>query len=160
MEPTKEIELRSEKVRNIIGQIPPLLVHSGMGVIALVVLITLTVSYFIPYYETVEGRVEILGDHREVLLPYKDQWRVQTGQQVRVEMDGFPQAQFGVLSGVISKIHPAPVKNGEMFLKVDMDLPDHLTTSNGNKLPFTPRMQGTATIIVSKQRLLLKLFVR
>lgn len=56
-----DIELRSEKVRNIIGQIPPFLVRSGIGVIALVVVLALAVCYFIPYYETAEGHITLFS---------------------------------------------------------------------------------------------------
>jgi len=162
-EKSRDIELRSEKVRNIIGQIPPFLVRSGMGMIAVVVALALGVCYFIPYYETVEGRVEILGDYGQILLPYEYQWKIQTGQQVRVELDGFPSTEFGTLRGVISEIYPSPIKDptdNQLFLKVEMDLPERLTTSNKNELPFTPGMQGTATVVVSKRRLLLELFAK
>lgn len=45
----KGIELRSEKVRNIIGKIPPRLLRTGIAIISLIILITLVIAYFIPY---------------------------------------------------------------------------------------------------------------
>jgi hypothetical protein len=234
----RDIELRSEKVRNIIGQIPPFLVRSGMGVIAVVVALALAVCYFIPYYETVEGNIEILsvpesviyvsstqgsvhlktdqneltvkrgdtigciqsadsvirltadisgilslnvkqdeqivagetlyaiapdsisGVYGRVLLSYDQKAKIQVGQQVRIELSGFPSKEYGILSGVVGEIYPFKVTtlSGQSFLKADVDLSDRLITSNRNELLFTPGMQGTATIIISKQRLLLTLF--
>ncbi len=45
----KSIELRSEKVRNIVGQIPSLLIRQGILIIGLVLLILLSISAFVPY---------------------------------------------------------------------------------------------------------------
>lgn len=45
----KYIELRSEKVRNIVGKIPPRLLRVGISTISLIILITLVIAYFIPY---------------------------------------------------------------------------------------------------------------
>lgn len=59
---SKPIELRSEKVRNIIGQIPPFLIRSGIGVISIVIVIALAVCYFIPYYETTQGNINIISN--------------------------------------------------------------------------------------------------
>jgi len=240
-------------VRNIIGQIPPVLVRSGMGVIAIVVALALAVCYFIPYYETVEGRVEIFsipeskicvspmqgsvhfeidehivdrGDtigyiqsadsvirltadisgklslnvkqernvaagevlyaitpnlvsniYGQILLPYEYKTKIQNGQQVRIELDGFPYKEYGMLQGVIGKIYPLAVaddgnvnpldadmpdaeQTAQMLLKADLDLPERLMTSSQGELSFIPGMQGTAIVIVSEQRLLLRLFNR
>lgn len=48
----KSIELRSEKVRNIVGQIPSLLIRQGILIIGLVLLILLSISAFVPYRKT------------------------------------------------------------------------------------------------------------
>lgn len=45
----KEIELRSEKVRNLLGEIPPALVRWGTVIIMVVFLILLLVLCFMPY---------------------------------------------------------------------------------------------------------------
>ena len=47
------IELRSEKVRNIIGKIPPVLIRYGTIIIGLALLTLFVVSAFIPYRETI-----------------------------------------------------------------------------------------------------------
>lgn len=55
----KDIELRSEKVRNIVGKVPPLLLRIGIAVISLVIILFIIGSYFMPYPETVETKVKI-----------------------------------------------------------------------------------------------------
>jgi|GEM_PF-2380939 len=47
----KDIELRSEKVRSIIGQIPPRLLRIGISIISLVVILASIAAYTIPYPE-------------------------------------------------------------------------------------------------------------
>ena len=44
-----EIELRSEKVRNLLGEIPPSLVRWGTVIIVAIFLILLLVVCFMPY---------------------------------------------------------------------------------------------------------------
>ncbi|MDE6077197.1 MAG: hypothetical protein K2G29_05640 [Muribaculaceae bacterium] len=43
------IELRSEKVRKLIGEIPPSLVRWGTAIIAILFLALLAAVYFLPY---------------------------------------------------------------------------------------------------------------
>ena len=53
------IELRSEKVRNLIGEIPPSLVRWGTAVIVLIFLLLLTALCFLPYpYSNGESIIE------------------------------------------------------------------------------------------------------
>lgn len=46
---SSDIELRSEKVRNLLGEIPPLLVRWGMVIIVATFLAILLVVCFVPY---------------------------------------------------------------------------------------------------------------
>lgn len=45
----RSFELRSEKVRSIVGQIPSSLVRYGITAIGVVLLCLLAVAYFLPY---------------------------------------------------------------------------------------------------------------
>lgn len=53
----RNIELRSEKVRNIVGKIPPAVDRYGITVIGLVLVVAVVVSMLIPYKETVDFSV-------------------------------------------------------------------------------------------------------
>lgn len=44
-----QIELRSEKVRNIIGTVPPALVRWNIAVIAIILAILILVVFLVPY---------------------------------------------------------------------------------------------------------------
>lgn len=58
----KQIELRSEKARNIIGQVPPLLLRQGIGLIALAWLALVGVAAFIPHRESISVEVRLTQD--------------------------------------------------------------------------------------------------
>jgi hypothetical protein len=247
---TNDIELRSEKVRNIIGQIPPFLVRGGIGIIAMVVVLALAVCYSIPYYETVQVRVELFSDpaseiclspaeghvqllsryeaedtsvnrgdtigciesadslirlvanisgrlsvnvrqnesvmagdvlysitpdsisgiYGRLLLPYEYRTKLKTGQSVKIELDGFPSKEYGVWEGSVGRIYPLAVGADNnfnvsdvetaSFLKMDVDLPMPLISSNGSEIVYAPKMCGSASIVISKRSLLLKLFTK
>ncbi len=53
MSEERNIELRSEKVRNIVGKIPPAVDRYGIAVIGLVLMAIVVASMLIPYKETV-----------------------------------------------------------------------------------------------------------
>lgn len=55
----KSIELRSEKVRNIVGQIPSLLIRQGILIIGMVLLIVLSISAFVPYRKTLPVDISV-----------------------------------------------------------------------------------------------------
>ena len=50
MQKGTEIELRSEKVRNLLGEIPPALVRWGTVIIVAIFLVLLLVVCFMPYH--------------------------------------------------------------------------------------------------------------
>ena len=55
----RSFELRSEKVRSIVGQIPSSLVRHGITAIGVVLLCLLAVAYFLPYKQVYSGTATI-----------------------------------------------------------------------------------------------------
>lgn len=53
----KSYELRSEKVRSIVGQIPPALVRYGTIILFAVLLIIFGIAYFMPYKQVYSGTI-------------------------------------------------------------------------------------------------------
>lgn len=54
-ENNKDIELRSEKIRNVVGKIPPRMLKIGISIISIVIICVLILAYVIPYpqYKTI-----------------------------------------------------------------------------------------------------------
>ena len=59
--PERSFELRSEKVRSIVGQIPSSLVRYGITAIGAVLLCLLAVAYFLPYEQVYSGTATVHG---------------------------------------------------------------------------------------------------
>lgn len=55
----RNFELRSEKVRNVVGQIPPTLIRYGTLVIALAIATMIGISAFIPYRKVITGTATV-----------------------------------------------------------------------------------------------------
>ena len=53
----RSLELRSEKVRSIVGQIPPALTRYGITITGVVLLIFLGIAYYIPYKQVYSGTI-------------------------------------------------------------------------------------------------------
>ena len=66
------IELRSEKVRNVIGKVPPRLVSLGTVIITIIVLALAVAFYKIPYPISIEANGEVVNQRTmQVFVPYK-----------------------------------------------------------------------------------------
>lgn len=55
----RSFELRSEKVRSIVGQMPSALMRYGISTIVIVLLCLSTVAYFLPYKQIYAGSATI-----------------------------------------------------------------------------------------------------
>jgi hypothetical protein len=61
-EQTQQIELRSEKVRKIIGQVPPVMLRYGILIIGLALCVLVGVTAIIPYQPVIHSNLEIKQD--------------------------------------------------------------------------------------------------
>jgi hypothetical protein len=62
----RSFELRSEKVRSIVGQIPSALIRYGITAIGMVLLCLFAVAYFLPYKQVYSGTATI---HKTATTP-------------------------------------------------------------------------------------------
>lgn len=62
-----KVELRSEKVRNIIGQVPPVLLRYGITIIGLTLLVLVGISAFIPYQPGIDTEITVSQDENGLL---------------------------------------------------------------------------------------------
>ena len=89
MSETNNIELRSEKVRHIIGKVPPVLVRTGTFIITILVIALAVAFYTIRYPITieVEGRV-MPHDTLQIAVSYKYLYLFTEPRQVIVTYEG------------------------------------------------------------------------
>ncbi len=67
MEP-KKIELRSEKVRNIIGTIPPALIRYGISAIFLIIILLIIGSKYFTYHSYLKSEASLTQQANKVLI--------------------------------------------------------------------------------------------
>lgn len=83
------IELRSEKIRHVIGKVPPRLVRTGTAIITLVVVVLGIAFYTIRYPITIEAQGEVVSkDSLKIYVPYKYFYLFNEPKQVRVTYEG------------------------------------------------------------------------
>lgn len=151
----ENIELRSEGVRKIIGKIPPLLIRSGISVIALIIILLLAVAAFVPYPDILDGQVVIveIAQERvkaEGLLPYSRIAQIKPGMKVEMELEGYNARKYGYQHGVITAINTKVItQKGENFFSFTVTL---------QKSPLIRKgMKGETSIILSNNTLLGKI---
>jgi multidrug resistance efflux pump len=87
----------------------------------------------------------------KMLLKQHGVGKVKIGQQVNISLDSFPEMEYGKLVGKIKSISLIP---GVQGYTIDVVLPDPLTTTYGELLPFTPHLVGQAQVVTADKRLL------
>ncbi len=144
-----KIELRSEKVRHIIGEIPSRIVRYGITVITIVILGLLVGAYFIPYPETISAKVLMTNAHKgTVAIPYKYVNTIAKGMTANIEFEGYDAETYGVANGVITTISHTPQQaaTGNVFT-AQVRITDC-------KYNLISGMTGTASILVSNESVL------
>ena len=150
-----KIELRSEKVRHIIGEIPSGIVRYGITIITIVILVLLVGAYFIPYPETISARIE-MTDRRQgtVDIPYKYVNTVKKGKNVSIELEGYDTEMYGAANGMITATMHTPRQTaaGNVFT-AQVKVTDC-------KYKIIGGMTGTASILVSNESVLQRILQR
>ena len=144
-----KIELRSEKVRHIIGEIPSGIVRYGITIITIVILVLLVGAYFIPYPETISARIEMTDRQQGTVdIPYKYVNTVKKGKNVSIELEGYDTEMYGVANGTITATMHTPRQTaaGSVFT-AQVKITDC-------RYKIISGMAGTASILVSNESVL------
>ena len=154
------IELRSEKTRQIIGMVPSGIVRYGTLIITIIIAILLAVSYFVPYPENLQAdtTVEINTDGEVnvcAYIPYSHINTIHESMSAEIEFEGYPSADYGYVSATISHIDKNVQNiNGQNYFKV------YLNSQSNNTIALFEGMNGTANILISNKSVLQKMFKR
>lgn len=84
-------------------------------------------------------------------VPSSGSGRVRVGQEVNIELSGYPYMEFGVIKGRIRSISLVPVEDSYI---AEIELINGMRTTYGRELGFINDMTGTADIITDKSRLI------
>ena len=144
-----KIELRSEKIRHIIGEIPSRIVRYGITIITIVLLVLLVGAYFIPYPETISAKIEMTDRQQGTVdIPYKYVNTVKKGKNVSIELEGYNTEMYGAANGMITATMHTPRQTaaGNVFT-AQVKVTDC-------KYKIISGMTGTASILVSNESVL------
>ena len=144
-----KIELRSEKVRHIIGEIPSRIVRYGITIITIVMLGLLIGAYFIPYPETISAKVQMTNARQgTIAVPYKYVNTLARGMTVNIEVEGYDAETYGAANGMITATSHTPrqTAEGSVFM-AQVRITDC-------RYKMIKGMTGTASILVSNESVL------
>lgn len=88
----------------------------------------------------------------KAMLPAAGAGKVEKGQRVHVRLENFPDTEYGLLNGKVSRVSEIPDEESRYF--VEIEFPDGLTTNYGKTLPIAKQMVGTAQIVIKDKRLI------
>lgn len=150
----ENMELRSEKVRNIIGQVPPELATGGTVYIILLLVFLLAATAAIPYPETITAEVNVTYKdwkevHAEALVPYRFITRIGKGMDIQVDMEGYTAREYGYSHGKIEAVEDSIIsRDGENYFRI------YLQLRHPMKYEVKQHMQGVANITVTNRSIL------
>ena len=150
-----KIELRSEKVKHIIGEIPSGIVRYGITIITIVILGLLVGAYFIPYPETVSAKVQMTNARQGTIdIPYKYVNTITRGMTVNIEGEGYDAETYGAANGIITSTSHTPRQTaaGSVFT-AQIRITDC-------RYKIISGMTGTASILISNESILQKIVRR
>ena len=147
------IELRSEKVRNVIGKVPPRLVSLGTVLITVIVLALALAFYKIPYPISIEATGEVINQRTvQVFVPYKYLYRFDEPRTAHVSFEGNDDASYScnVISHNAKLIHR---EEGNYFMAIAT-----VSTQGRNTPVLQKYMKADVRVIISNQTLWQQVF--
>ena len=150
-----KIELRSEKIRHIIGEIPSGIVRYGIMIITVVILGLLAGACLIPYPETICAKIQMTNTHQGIIvIPYKYVNTIKSGTSVNIEFEGYDAEIYGVANGTITAtLHtPQQIPTGSVFT-AQVKIKDC-------KYKLVCGMIGVASILVDNETVLQRIILR
>ncbi len=149
------IELRSEKVRNIIGQIPPTLIRVGITIVFFIIVGFLFGSYYFKYDYTIKTTALLVSSCDSTIIqiniPANEIEKVKEGQKVFLSFDNIPHIYS---EKIIVQIQSIPkiiniTKNGG-FYNAEIVLTRRLQSEKGNEIIIDDKVEVKAEIICGR----------
>jgi multidrug resistance efflux pump len=81
--------------------------------------------------------------------------KIAIGQQVHILLQSYPYYEYGLLEGTVERIAVFPNSNE---YRVEITLPNGMTTTQHKALKFTPEMAGDAEIVTADKRVIERVF--
>jgi len=149
------IELRSEKVRNLIGQIPPIIIRAGISVIFIIILVLLIGSWFFKFEYTIKttATIDQINDSLiiQLKIPANEISKIKTGQKVILDFNNIPNLYNEKIVTEIQNIpNTLEIKEDGGFYTVEIILPGKTKIELGRTLSINIEIITNAEIVTDK----------
>ncbi len=149
------IELRSEKVRNIIGQIPPRVIRVGISVIFLIIAGLLVGSYFFKYDYVVKTTALISQNNDttviQLTIPAVEKDKIKQGNKVVLYLSDVQDVYNQNIETQIQTLpHTLQIRNKKGFFLAKIYITTSLKTTKNNKIKILSPTEVRAEIITEK----------
>ena len=129
------IELRSEKARNIIGQIPPFIVRLGITVFLLIIISFFLFSYFLEYTPILKTTAIIKNENGKNIallkIPANNLNKIKIGSQVSININNIPNlGNFMFQDRIKSISNNLMLKSDEAYYIAELSQIDTVFLSN------------------------------
>ena len=94
--------------------------------------------------------------YAELTAGQKGFGKIKTGQQVKIKIESYPDAEFGYLTGQVSYITGMPNRRDSFLIKAD--LPNGLQTNYHKNIFFRNNLSASAEIVTVNRRLIDRFF--
>jgi len=155
LEEKDNIELRSEKVRNLIGQIPPVIIRAGISVIFIIILVLLIGSWFFKFEYTIKT-IATINQNNDLLviklkIPANEISKIKTGQKVILDFNNIPNlfnekmvTEIQIVPDILEITEDGAFYNAEILLK------EKPKTGSGTALSIQKEIEVNAEIVTDK----------
>lgn len=155
MDEKDKIELRSEKVRSLIGQIPPVIIRAGITVILFIILILLIGSWFFKFEYTIKTTATINQNNDSLIIqlkiPANEISKIRTGHKVILDFNIIPNLYN---EKMITKIQIVPdileITEDGGFYNAEILLKEKPKTESGITLSIQKETKVNAEIVTDK----------
>lgn len=153
----ENIELRSEKTRQIICMPPSGFVRYGTQIMFFIIAAVLAIACFVPYSENLQTEATVgIDTNGEIMvyayIPYYQISAIHEGMNAEIEFEGYLSADYGHVSAVVSRIDKdVNHVNGQSYFKVEFN------AQFNTGIAVSEGMSGKVSILISDRSIIKKM---
>jgi len=149
------IELRSEKARSVIGQVPPIIVRVGIALMSIIIIIFLVVSYLIKFDYTINttAYLEQKSDSINVIIkiPANEISKIKLGQKVILSFDNIPYLyNKRLVTEIISVPNVIDISSSGGYYFTTITMTSEILIENGSEFKINGKIKLNAEILAGK----------
>ncbi len=149
------IELRSEKARSVIGQVPPIIVRVGIALMSIIIIIFLVVSYLIKFDYTINttAYLEQKSDSINVIIkiPANEISKIKLGQKVILSFDNIPYLyNKRLVTEIISVPNVIDISSSGGYYFTTIAMTSEILIENGSEFKINGKIKLNAEILAGK----------